>query len=101
MVVPKETGVTKPDEDIVAIATLLLNQVPPDVVSERLEVDPTHALRVPVMGVSAKEPKDRNSPTQSVISFFINLNCYFGCLLIFLFKKGKLHHIRRVFRSKC
>ncbi len=47
---PAVTPVTTPvDEPTVAIASLLLNHVPPDVVFESVAVDPTHAFIVPVV----------------------------------------------------
>lgn len=47
--VPAATPVTVPPADIVAIAVLLLLQVPPTVVLPSVVLAPTHACSVPVM----------------------------------------------------
>jgi hypothetical protein len=51
--VPAETPVTRPVASTVAIAVLLLLQVPPIVASFKLLVAPTQALGVPVMAAGA------------------------------------------------
>jgi hypothetical protein len=54
VVVPAATPVTTPDDDpIVAIAGVLLVQVPPDGVPDNIIVEPTHTAMVPVELVTA------------------------------------------------
>ena len=48
--VPADTPLTTPADDTVAIAVLLLFQVPPDTLDIRVVVLPTHVVNTPVMG---------------------------------------------------
>jgi len=53
--VPKATPVTTPEPDAtVAMAALLLTQVPPDAASVRLVLVPTHTLVLPVIAVGVR-----------------------------------------------
>ena len=48
--IPDDTPVTAPVEPMVATSGLLIDQVPPDVASDKLVTEPTHTLNVPVTG---------------------------------------------------
>ena len=56
MQVPAEIPVTTPEEKpTVAIAVSLLNQLPPEVVSLKVVVDPTQTCVVPLIGLIAND----------------------------------------------
>ena len=48
--VPADTPVTTPVELMVAIAVLLLLHIPPELVSNKLMVEPTQTVEGPVIG---------------------------------------------------
>ena len=75
--VPAEIPVTTPvDKPTEAIDGSLLDHVPPVVVSLKVDVAPTHALVIPLIGSSAKLAADIINPNNvSVICFFI-LFCF-------------------------